>query len=208
MFTLPPLPYPYDALEPYIDVATMKVHHDGHEATYVNNLNEALKDFPKFSGMSIEDLMRSINQVPEEIKTKVINNGGGVVNHNLFWTIMSPDGGKEPNGNFSEAINQDFASFNNFKDQFSNAAAGIFGSGYVFLVVNNQGKLEIMSTHNQSTPLSEGKTPILNLDVWEHAYYLKYQNKRKDYISAWWNVVNYQEVEKRLLEARNSLKKS
>jgi Fe-Mn family superoxide dismutase len=196
-FELPPLPYDYAALEPYIDEATMRVHHDGHHATYVKNLNAALEGHPEFEGKSIEDILRNIQSVPESIRTAVRNNGGGHANHSLFWPIMKPNGGGEPGGRLADAIKSTFGSFQNFKDEFSKAAAGRFGSGWAWLVVGPDGKLRITSTANQDSPYMDGDTPIFGLDVWEHAYYLKYQNRRPEYIQAFWNVVNWAEVERR-----------
>ncbi|MCL6514883.1 MAG: superoxide dismutase [Alicyclobacillus sp.] len=193
---LPPLPYAYNALEPYIDELTMQIHHDRHHGTYVQNLNAALEGHPDLEAKSIEDLLRGINEVPESIRTAVRNNGGGHANHSLFWEIMSPNGGGQPSGKLADAINATFGSFDKFKEEFTKAALGRFGSGWAWLVVDG-GKLAITSTPNQDNPLMEGKTPIFGLDVWEHAYYLKYQNKRADYINAFWNVVNWAEVEKR-----------
>ncbi|WP_067931888.1 superoxide dismutase [Alicyclobacillus kakegawensis] len=198
---LPPLPYAFNALEPHIDALTMEIHHDRHHGTYVNNLNAALEGHSDLQAKSIEDLLADINSVPESIRTAVRNNGGGHANHSLFWQILSPNGGGQPTGAVADAINQTFGSFEKFKDEFSKAAAGRFGSGWAWLVVNN-GKLEIISTPNQDSPLMEGKTPILGLDVWEHAYYLKYQNKRPDYIAAFWNIVNWAEVNRRYEAAK------
>ena len=195
-YQLPPLPYPFDALEPHIDARTMEIHHDKHHGAYVNNVNAALEGHPDLANMSIEDLMKNIDRVPDSIKTAVRNNGGGHANHSMFWQIMKKGGGGEPKGEVADAINSSFGGFDQFKDQFSKAAAGRFGSGWAWLVVNN-GKLEIMSTANQDSPYMEGKTPIMGLDVWEHAYYLNYQNRRPDYVSAWWNVVDWDEVNKR-----------
>jgi Fe-Mn family superoxide dismutase len=200
-YQLPPLPYPFDALEPTIDARTMEIHHDRHHGAYVNNVNAALEGHPDLASMSIEDLMKNIDRVPDAIKTAVRNNGGGHANHSMFWQIMKKGGGGEPSGDLANAINSSFGSFDEFKDAFSKAAAGRFGSGWAWLVVNN-GKLEVMSTANQDSPYMEGKTPILGLDVWEHAYYLNYQNRRPDYISAWWNVVNWDEVGKRYAAAK------
>lgn len=199
-YELPPLPYAYDALEPHIDEQTMRVHHDKHHAAYVNNVNSALEGHADLQGKSIEDLMRDLDSVPEDIRTAVRNNGGGHANHTLFWAIMSPDGGGEPSGALADAINQAFGSFQGFKDELAKKAAGQFGSGWGWLVVDG-GSLKIVSTPNQDTPLSQGMTPILGVDVWEHAYYLKYQNRRADYISEWWNVVNWDEVARRYSEA-------
>jgi len=200
-YELPKLPYEYDALEPHIDKETMNIHHTKHHNTYVSKLNDALSGHDELLNKSIEDLISNLDQVPEEKRTAVRNNGGGHANHSLFWTILSPNGGGEPSGELAEAINQKFGSFEKFKEEFANAAATRFGSGWAWLVVNN-GELEVTSTPNQDSPLMEGMTPILGLDVWEHAYYLKYQNRRPDYISAFWNVVNWSEVEKRYNEAK------
>ena len=199
---LPPLPYAYDALEPYIDARTMEIHHTKHHATYVNNLNAALESADeRLRNLSVEELLRRIDEVPESIRTAVRNNGGGHANHTLFWSVMGPGGGGEPTGELAEAISSTFGSFENFKETFSKAAAGRFGSGWAWLVVKD-GKLEVTSTPNQDSPLMEGQVPILGLDVWEHAYYLKYQNRRPEYIQNWWNVVNWEEVNRRYLEAR------
>ena len=192
-FTLPELPYAYDALEPHIDKETMNIHHTKHHNTYVTKLNDALEGHDDLAGKSIEEILANLDAVPESIRTAVRNNGGGHANHTLFWTLLSPNGGGEPTGELADKINETFGSFDKFKEEFANAAAYRFGSGWAWLVVNN-GNLEITSTPNQDTPISEGKTPILGLDVWEHAYYLKYQNKRPDYISAFWNVVNWDKV--------------
>lgn len=199
-YELPPLPYAYDALEPHIDERTMRIHHDKHHQGYVNKVNAALEGHPDLQSKSIEELMRDLDSVPEDIHTAVRNNGGGHANHSLFWTVMSPDGGGEPSGALADAINEAFGSFDAFKDKFSSTAAGQFGSGWGWLVVDGD-KLAVTSTPNQDTPLSSGKTPILGVDVWEHAYYLKYQNQRGGYISEWWNVVNWDEVAKRYEEA-------
>lgn len=192
-FTLPELPYAYDALEPHIDKETMNIHHTKHHNTYVTKLNDALEGHDDLAGKSIEEILANLDAVPESIRTAVRNNGGGHANHTLFWTLLSPNGGGEPTGELADKINETFGSFDKFKEEFANAAANRFGSGWAWLVVNN-GNLEITSTPNQDTPISEGKTPILGLDVWEHAYYLNYQNKRPDYISAFWNVVNWDKV--------------
>ncbi|ATY85565.1 superoxide dismutase [Kyrpidia spormannii] len=199
---LPPLPYAFNALEPYIDALTMEIHHDRHHGTYVNNLNAALEGHADLEAKSIEDLLRGINSVPENIRTAVRNNGGGHANHSMFWEIMKPGGGGQPTGALADAINSTFGSFDSFKDQFSKAAAGRFGSGWAWLVMKPGGKLEITSTPNQDSPYMDGDYPILGLDVWEHAYYLKYQNKRPEYIAAWWNVVNWDAVAKRFAEAK------
>ncbi len=199
-FSLPPLPYDYTALEPHIDEQTMRIHHDKHHATYVTNVNAALENQPELQGKSIEELLRDINSVPENIRTAVRNNGGGHANHTLFWEIMGPNGGGQPTGELAAAIDQAFGSFEAFKEQFAKAATTRFGSGWAWLLADG-GRLEITSTQNQDNPIMEGRTPILGLDVWEHAYYLKYQNRRPDYLAAWWNVVNWEEVSKRFEQA-------
>lgn len=193
---LPALPYDHNALEPHIDEQTMRIHHGKHHATYVNNLNAALEGQSDLATKGLDDLLTSLDRVPENIRTAVRNNGGGHYNHTLFWQILSPNGGGEPGGALAEAINSTFGSFDKFKEEFAAAAAGRFGSGWAWLIVDN-GKLAITSTPNQDNPVMEGKTPILGLDVWEHAYYLKYQNRRPEYIQAFWNVVNWDEVAKR-----------
>lgn len=200
MFTLPELPYPYNALEPYIDEETMHLHHDKHHASYVKNLNDALSGHEEFLNMDTLDLLKNLDLVPEDIRTKVRNNGGGHANHSLFWTIMKPGGGKEPSGELAKAIADTFTSFENFKEEVTKKALGIFGSGWGWLVLDN-GKLEIITTPNQDSPLMQNKTPLLGIDVWEHSYYLKYKNCRDEYISAWWNVTNWAEVERRFEEA-------
>ncbi|MFC4388517.1 superoxide dismutase [Gracilibacillus marinus] len=192
-FTLPELPYAYDALEPHIDKETMNIHHTKHHNTYITKLNAALEGHSEFDGKSVEEILANLDAVPEEIRTAVRNNGGGHANHSLFWTLLSPNGGGAPKGELAEAIDSAFGSFDAFKEEFANAGANRFGSGWAWLVVDN-GQLAITSTPNQDTPISEGKTPILGLDVWEHAYYLKYQNKRPDYIQAFWNVVDWDKV--------------
>lgn len=197
---LPALPYSFDALEPHIDAKTMEIHHDRHHGTYVANLNAALEGHADLQEKTIEELLSDLNALPAEIRGAVQNNGGGHANHTLFWQILSPNGGGTPSGEVGQAINNTFGSFENFKDTFTDAAIKRFGSGWAWLVVKD-GKLEVTSTANQDTPLSEGATPILGLDVWEHAYYLKYQNKRPDYIAAFWNVVNWDEVNRRYQEA-------
>jgi len=195
-FQLPPLPYAFDALEPHIDARTMEIHHGKHHATYVTNLNAALEKYPALQSKSIEALLREINSVPEEIRTAVRNNGGGHMNHTLFWEIMGPNAGGEPTGALADAIKRSFGSFAAFKEQFTKAGLGRFGSGWAWLI-KQDGRLIIESTANQDQPIMEGKIAILGLDVWEHAYYLKYQNRRADYIAAWWNVVNWNEVARR-----------
>jgi Fe-Mn family superoxide dismutase len=195
-FTLPALPYANDALEPHIDARTMEIHHTKHHQAYVNNLNAAIDKAPELQGKSLDDLMRDINSVPESVRTAVRNNGGGHWNHSLFWQIMGPGKGGEPSGKLADALRSAFGDFSKFKEQFAAAAAGRFGSGWAWLI-NDGGKLSITSTPNQDNPLMEGKNAILGLDVWEHAYYLKYQNKRPDYVAAWWNVVNWDAVAER-----------
>ena len=199
-FTLPPLPYDFAALEPHIDAKTMEIHHGKHHQTYVNNLNAAIEKAPDLAKKSLDDLMRSVNTVPESVRTAVRNNGGGHWNHSMFWQIMGPKAGGEPGGNLGNAIRSAFGDFAKFREQFSAAGVGRFGSGWVWLI-NSGGKLSISSTPNQDNPLMEGQRAIMGLDVWEHAYYLKYQNRRPDYITAWWNVVNWKEVEKRFSQA-------
>ncbi|HRQ41285.1 MAG TPA: superoxide dismutase [Chloroflexota bacterium] len=191
-FQLPPLPYAFDALEPHIDARTMEIHHDKHHAAYTTNLNKALEGHADLSAKSIEDLLGNLNAVPEGIRTAVRNNGGGFANHNLFWTIMSPNGGGAPSGALGSAIDAAFGSFDAFKEKFNNAAATRFGSGWAWLYVDGSGNLVVGSTPNQDTPLMEGGKPVIGLDVWEHAYYLHYQNRRPDYVSAWWNVVDWE----------------
>ncbi|MFO7264244.1 MAG: superoxide dismutase [Bacillaceae bacterium G1] len=198
---LPALPYAYDALEPHIDAQTMEIHHSRHHATYVNNLNAALEGHEALQQKTVEELISDLNSVPESIRTAVRNNGGGHANHTLFWEIMGPNGGGKPTGALADAINETFGSFEKFQEEFTKAAVGRFGSGWAWLVLDG-GKLAIMSTPNQDNPLMEGKIPILGIDVWEHAYYLKYQNRRPDYIKAWWNVVNWDAVNQRYLKAK------
>ena len=200
-FSLPPLPYPADALEAAIDRTTMEIHHDKHHGAYVSNLNAALQGHPNLESKSIEQLMRDINSVPQDIRQKVINNGGGHANHTMFWEIMAPNAGGEPTGNLAEAIKSTFGSFDAFKGKLKEAALGRFGSGWAWLVLDN-GKLNIVSTANQDSPLMTGQTPVLGVDVWEHAYYLRYQNKRADYVDAWWKVVNWANVAKRFADAK------
>jgi Fe-Mn family superoxide dismutase len=196
-YTLPPLAYPYNALEPHIDARTMEIHHTKHHQAYINNVNNAIKGKADLESKSVEALISNLNAVPEDVRTVVRNNGGGHANHTFFWTIIGPKAGGAPQGKIAAAINQTFGSFDAFKEKFAQAAAGRFGSGWAWLVVSKDGKLEVSSTANQDSPLMEGKTPVLGIDVWEHAYYLNYQNRRPDYIAAFWNVVNWQEVEKR-----------
>jgi superoxide dismutase, Fe-Mn family len=198
-FTLPPLPYPADALEPHIDKTTMEIHHDKHHGAYVTNLNKALESAPDLANKSVEDLLaNNCAAVPDAIKTAVRNNGGGHANHSLFWNLLSKSGGGAPKGEIQNVITSKFTSFEAFKEKFNAAATGRFGSGWAWLVKGNSGQFDIISTANQDSPLMEGKKPILGLDVWEHAYYLKYQNRRPEYIAAWWNIVNWDEVNKQL----------
>lgn len=205
--TLPQLPYAYNELEPYIDAKTMEIHHTKHHQAYIDKLNAALEKYPDIAEKPVEELLRDLNAIPEDIRTVVRNHGGGHANHTLFWTIMSPHAGGEPSGGVADAITQSFGSFREFKKAYTDAAMSRFGSGWVWLypersrrVGGEQVKLVISTTANQDSPLSDGNIPILGLDVWEHAYYLKYQQKRADYIQAWWNVVNWQEVERRYAE--------
>ncbi len=198
-FTLPPLPYPADALEPHIDQKTMEIHHDKHHGAYVNNLNKALESAPDLQKKSIEELLaNNCSAVPESIRTAVRNNGGGHANHSLFWNLLSAKGGGAPKGDIESVISANFGSFDGFKEKFAAAASSRFGSGWAWLIKDGSGKFEILSTPNQDSPLMEGKKPILGLDVWEHAYYLKYQNRRPEYIAAWWNIVNWDEVNRQL----------
>ena len=193
---VPPLPYAYNALEPHIDEQTMRIHHDKHHAAYVANLNAALEKHPALQSKAVDDLLKTIGSVPEDVRTAVRNNGGGHANHTLFWELMGPGAGGAPTGALAEAIRSAFGSFDAFKDQFAKAAMDRFGSGWAWLI-DAGGSLKIESTANQDSPLMEGKRPLLGLDVWEHAYYLKYQNRRADYVGAWWNVVNWAAVAKR-----------
>ena len=195
--TLPALPYDFGALEPHIDTQTMQIHHGKHHQTYVTNLNNALDKHPDLHNKSLDDLVRGVNSVPDDIRTAVRNTGGGHWNHSLFWKLMAPNAGGAPSGDVANAINAAFGSFDKFKEQFTAAATGRFGSGWAWLI-DNGGKLEVTSTPNQDNPLMDGKKAILGVDVWEHAYYLKYQNRRPDYLAAWWNVVNWGEVNKLL----------
>jgi Fe-Mn family superoxide dismutase len=200
-FELPQLPYAYDALEPHIDKETMNIHHTKHHNTYVTNLNNAIQGNAELESKSVEDIVANLDAVPEAIRTAVRNNGGGHANHSLFWQLLSPNGGGAPSGELADAITKKFGSFESFKEEFNKAATTRFGSGWAWLVVNN-GELEVTSTANQDSPLSEGKTPVLALDVWEHAYYLKYQNRRPEYITSFWNVVNWDEASKRYNAAK------
>ena len=200
-FTLPALTYAYDALTPYIDEETMHLHHEKHHNTYITNVNAALEKHPELAEKTIEELLADLNSVPEDIRTAVRNNGGGHANHSLFWTVLAPNAGGEPTGAVKDGIEEAFGSFDAMKEKFAAAAVGRFGSGWAWLVVSD-GKLEITSTPNQDSPISEGKTPILGLDVWEHAYYLNYKNVRPEYIKAFWNLVNWDEVNSRLAAAK------
>jgi Fe-Mn family superoxide dismutase len=201
-YALPPLPYPADALEPSIDKTTMEIHHDRHHKAYVDNLNKALENQPGLQNKPIEDLMRDFKSVPAAIQTAVRNNGGGHANHTMFWEIMGPKAGGAPTGDLALAINSTFTDVATFKAKIKEAALGRFGSGWAWLVVGGDGKLQIFSTPNQDSPLMDGQTPVLGIDVWEHAYYLKYQNKRPDYVDAWWNVVNWGAVSQRFGKAK------
>jgi Fe-Mn family superoxide dismutase len=195
MFTLPDLPYPYSALEPYIDEETMNIHHDKHHGAYVENLNAVLKEYPELLEKDVQDLVGNLEAIPEEVRTKVKNQGGGHANHSLFWTLMSPTKTALTEGEFKKSLLSTFGSLEAFQEKFTASALGRFGSGWAWLVKNGR-ELEILDTANQETPLSQGKTPIITLDVWEHAYYLKYQNRRADYVKAWWNVLDWGQAEK------------
>jgi len=196
-FVLPPLPYAFDALEPHIDAKTMEIHHGKHHAAYVNNANAALEKHPEWGSRSVEDLLWSINEVPEDIRTAIRNNAGGHSNHSIFWSIMGPGGGGNPGGRIADALKSTFGSYDVFKEQLSKAGVGQFGSGWAWLIADKNGKLSIKSYPNQDSPLMEGMTPIMGVDVWEHAYYLKYQNKRADYITAWFNTLNWEAIQTR-----------
>jgi len=199
-FTLPALPYDFAALEPHIDAKTMEIHHGKHHQAYVNNLNAAIEKAPDLASKSLDDLMRNVSTLPESVRAAVRNNGGGHWNHSVFWQIMAPKAGGEPGGNLGNAIRSAFGDFAKFREQFSAAGVGRFGSGWAWLI-NSGGKLSVSSTPNQDNPLMDGQRAIMGLDVWEHAYYLKYQNRRPDYITAWWSVVNWKEVEKRFSQS-------
>jgi superoxide dismutase, Fe-Mn family len=203
VYELPPLPYDYSALEPYIDTQTMQLHHDKHHQAYVNNANNALQGHDQLAAMSVDDLLRNINQVPENIRTALRNNAGGHSNHSMFWTIMKPNGGGEPTGELASAIQPAFGSFDAFKSAFNDAGTKRFGSGWAWLVLDSSGKLQVISTANQDSPLMDGLYPVMGNDVWEHAYYLKYQNRRPEYLNAWWNVVNWDEVARRYAQGRS-----
>lgn len=199
---LPPLPYNYDALEPYIDTQTMQLHHDMHHQSYVNKLNAALESYADLQSKSIDELVRDLNGLPQDVQKAVRNNGGGHYNHTMFWSIMGPNAGGNPTGEIATAIDDTFGNFENFKTQFNDAGAGQFGSGWAWLVMTPDGKLEVTNSPNQDSPLSAGSIPIMGNDVWEHAYYLKYQNRRPEYLKAWWNVVNWEAVNQRLQMAK------
>jgi Fe-Mn family superoxide dismutase len=201
-FTLPPLPYGYDALEPNIDARTMEIHHTKHHQGYVNNLNAAIEKAPELQDKSLEELLKNLSAVPEKVRTAVRNNAGGHWNHSMFWLIMAPNAGGEPTGELADAIKKSFGDLSKFKEQFNAAASGRFGSGWAWLVSDPKGGLAIESTPNQDNPLMEGRYPIMGVDVWEHAYYLKYQNRRADYLAAWWNTINWPEVAKRYGERK------
>jgi Fe-Mn family superoxide dismutase len=202
-FSLPSLPYAFDALEPSIDKTTMEIHHGKHHGTYVTNLNKAVESAPQLASKTIEELLaNNCAIVPENVRTAVRNNGGGHINHSMFWQIMGPHKGGQPQGKVAEAIKSTFGSFDSLKEKFTAAATGRFGSGWAWLIRDHTGKLEIYSTANQDNPVMEGKYPVMGLDVWEHAYYLKYQNRRPEYIAAWWNVVNWEEIERRFTSGK------
>ncbi len=200
-YELPKLPYGYDALEPHIDARTMEIHHTKHHQTYITNVNNALKDKPDLASKSVEELISNLSAVPEDIRTVVRNNGGGHANHSFFWQIMGPNGGA-PSGKIADEINSSFGGLDGLKEKINAAGAGRFGSGWAWLIKNKSGKLEVISTANQDSPLMDGNTPLLGVDVWEHAYYLNYQNRRPDYLKAWWNVVNWAEVGRRFEAAK------
>jgi superoxide dismutase, Fe-Mn family len=202
-YEVPPLPYDYSALEPYIDTQTMQLHHDKHHAAYVNNLNAAIQSHAQFASLPVEQLIQRLNELPENIRTAVRNNGGGHANHSMFWQIMTPNGGGQPGGDLANAINSTFGSFDQFKAAFNDAGVKRFGSGWTWLILDRNGNLQVTSSANQDSPLMEGNFPIMGNDVWEHAYYLKYQNRRPEYLNAWWNVVNWNEIEKRYQQAKS-----
>ncbi len=202
-YELPPLPYDYSALEPTIDTQTMQLHHDKHHAAYVNNLNAALQSNSQLASLAIDDLVSRLNEVPDNIRAAVRNNGGGHTNHSMFWQIMKPNGGGQPSGDLASAIQQAFGSLDQFKAAFNDAGVKRFGSGWTWLVLDKSGKLQVTSTANQDSPLTDGLYPVMGNDVWEHAYYLKYQNRRPDYLAAWWNVVNWDEISRRYEKGRS-----
>jgi Fe-Mn family superoxide dismutase len=201
-FTLPDLPYPFDALEPHIDAKTMEIHHDKHHGTYVARLNAALEKAPAFQNKPIDEILRSLDKIPKDVQTAVRNHGGGHYNHTLFWKMLAPRAGGKPAGDLAKAIDRKFGSFDTFKEQFTTAASNLFGSGWAWLVVDPSGDLSVTTTPNQDNPVSQGLTPIFGIDVWEHAYYLKYQNRRPDYITAFWNVVSWSNIEENFKKAR------
>ncbi len=201
-FTLPDLPYPFDALEPHIDAKTMEIHHDKHHGTYVAKLNAALEKAPAFQNKQVDEILRSLDRLPKEIQTAVRNHGGGHYNHSLFWKMLAPRAGGKPSGEIAKAIDKKFGAFDAFKEQFGTAAANLFGSGWAWLVVDPSGDLSIITTPNQDNPVMQGLKPIFGIDVWEHAYYLKYQNRRPDYIAAFWNVVSWPNIEENYKKAR------
>ena len=203
-YKLTPLPYDYDALEPYIDEETMRFHHSKHYAAYTRNLNRAVARFPDLQRLDAEELIRDLDRIPQRIRRTVRNNGGGYVNHKMFWEIMSPNGGGQPRGSLARAITRDFGSFDRFKTNFNQAARTVFGSGWAWLELGRDGKLAVTTTSNQDSPFMQGKYPVMGIDVWEHAYYLKYKNARGEYIDNWWNVVNWREIEKRFIFGRRS----
>ena len=203
MHKLPKLPYAYNALEPHIDAKTMEIHHTKHHQGYVNKLNAALEKYPDLAEHQLDKLLQSLDTVPEDIRRAVRNNGGGHYNHSLFWNLMKPKGGGEAGGEILEAIKKDFGDFDSFKEEFSNTAGGVFGSGWAWLIVDVDGSLKVTSTANQDNPVMDGLKPIMGLDVWEHAYYLNYQNRRPDYIEAWWNVVNWEYIEQLYKESKS-----
>jgi Fe-Mn family superoxide dismutase len=203
-YELPPLPYDYSALEPYIDEETMHLHHDKHHQAYINNLNAALQGQSQLESMSVNELIRGLNDIPDSIRTAVRNNGGGHINHSMFWQIMKPNGGGEPTGDLANAISSAFGSFDQFKAAFNDAGTKRFGSGWVWLVIGADGKLAVTSTANQDSPVTDGIYPVMGNDVWEHAYYLKYQNRRPEYLAAWWNVVNWDEIDRRFAQGMSS----
>jgi superoxide dismutase, Fe-Mn family len=201
-YELPPLTYPFDALEPHIDAKTMEIHHDKHHQAYITNANKALEGHPDLAAKPVDELLADINKVPESIRTALRNNAGGHSNHTFFWKIIGPKGSGTPKGKLAEGINSTFGGFDKFKEELEKAGVGRFGSGWAWLVVNKEGKLQITSTANQDSPIMEGLKPVLGVDVWEHAYYLKYQNRRPDYLKAWWNVVNWDQAEKNFEAAK------
>jgi superoxide dismutase, Fe-Mn family len=201
-YELPPLPYPSNALEPHIDAKTMEIHHDKHHQAYITNANKALEGHPDLAAKAVDELLADLNKIPESVRTVLRNNAGGHSNHTFFWKIMGPNAGGTPKGKLAEAINSTFGGFDQFKEELQKAAIGRFGSGWAWLVVNKEGKLQITSTANQDTPISDGLKPVIGVDVWEHSYYLLYQNRRPDYLKAWWNVVNWDQAEKNFEAAK------